>query len=129
MPVLDPADVPEQTGSAYPPPLDRRQAGVGGDRVEPGAQRAPTLEAAQSAPSAEQGVLECVLRVVDRPEHPVAMCMELRSVRLDEAPEGLLVASASGLEQLALPGGCGLGGHRSPDLRPSGSRALIATER
>jgi hypothetical protein len=39
---------------------------------------------------------------VDRAEHAVAMGVELALVRLEEAAEGVLVAVASRLEELAL---------------------------
>ena len=44
--------------------LDRPQAGVGGDRVEPGTEGAAALEAGESAPGAQERLLEGVLRVV-----------------------------------------------------------------
>ena len=60
------------------PPLDRLQARVGGDRVEPGAQRAAALEARQPAPGAQQRLLQRVLGVLDRAEHPVAVGVAAR---------------------------------------------------
>ena len=52
---------------------DQPQAGVRRDLVQPRAHRAPTLEGTQSSPGAEQRLLQGVLRVLDRAEHPVAM--------------------------------------------------------
>src|SRR5207248_5097570 len=46
---------------ALGPALDHLEARVGDDRVQPRAQRAAPLEAAQPAPCGEQRILECVL--------------------------------------------------------------------
>ena len=53
--------------------LDRAQAGVGRDRVEPGFQRASALEARQRAPGAQQRLLEPILPIRNEGEHPVAV--------------------------------------------------------
>jgi hypothetical protein len=89
--------------------IDQVQAGVGGDRVEPGAKRAPALELADRAPGAQHRVLERVLGVVQGADHPVAVRVELALVGLHEACERGLVAVAGGLEI-----GCHLHGHRPP---------------
>ena len=98
---------------------DHVQAGVGRDPVEPGAQRASPLEPRQAAPRAQQRVLERVLGVVDRAEHPVAVRVELAAMGLDEAGEGILVAAPGRLEQLSLLHGWirGRGAHRQ-EIRP-----------
>ena len=66
------------------------------------------------APGAQQGVLQGVLGVVDRAEHAVAVGVQRAAVGLDEAPVGVLVAAAGGIEEVALErgDGCGGGGHR-----------------
>ena len=97
---------------ALRPRGDRIQAGVRGDRVEPRAQRAAALELAERAPGAQQRVLERVLGVVHRPEHPVAVRVQLPAVRVDQASEGALVAPAGGFEEVALLR-CGGNGHAS----------------
>ncbi len=74
------------------PPLDELQARVGGDRVEPGAQRAAALESGQPPPGAQKGLLERILGVRHRTEHPVAVRLELAPIFLDQAPEGAFVA-------------------------------------
>ncbi len=73
------------------------------------------LEARQRAPRPQQRVLDGVLGVLDRAEHPVAMGLELAAVRLDEIAEGVLAASARRLQQLSFLGasGCRGGGHGS----------------
>ena len=57
---------------------------------------------AMAAPGAQQRVLHGVLGVVDRAEHAVAVGVEQAAVGLDEPGEGVLVAPAGGVEQLAL---------------------------
>ena len=83
-------------------PRDHVQARVRGDLVEPGAQRAARGESRQAAPGTQQRVLQRILRVVDRAEHAVAVGVELAPVRLDQAPEGILIARSSRLEQFGL---------------------------
>ncbi len=83
-------------------PLDRLEADVGGDRVQPRAQRASPLEARDGAPGAQQRVLHGVLGVVDGAEHAIAVGVEEAAVGFDEPGEGVLVAPAGGVEQLAL---------------------------
>ena len=48
----------------------------------------------QPAPGAQQRLLQRVLGVVDRAEHPVAVRVQLPAVGLDEPREGGLVAAA-----------------------------------
>jgi hypothetical protein len=55
------------------PSLDRAQAGVGRDPVEPGAKGAPPLEARQTAPGAKQRLLQRVFCVGVGAEHAVAV--------------------------------------------------------
>ena len=85
------------------PPLDRLQAGVGGDLVEPGTKRAAPLEPCQPAPGAQQRLLQGVLRVRDRAEHAVAVRVKLGAVGPDEPAVGILVTLTGGVEQLGLP--------------------------
>src|SRR6266545_4573682 len=98
---------------ALGPPLDRLQAGVGGDLVEPGPQRAAALEPGQPPPGTQQRLLERVLGIRDRAEHSVAVGVKLSVVGTYEPAEGILVTLPGGLEQLALIGGqpCGSGLH------------------
>ena len=84
---------------ALGPPRDLIEAGVGRDRVEPRAQRAAALELRETAPGAKQRVLERVLGVVDRSQHPVAVGVQLATVGLDQTTERALVARARPLEQ------------------------------
>ena len=64
-----------QPGGQRPTPavLQRSQAGVGGDPVQPGAHRGLSLEPVVGLPGAQQGFLHQVLGVVQLTGHPVAM--------------------------------------------------------
>jgi hypothetical protein len=73
---------------------DRVEAGVGRDRVEPGAEGASALEPSQRAPGPQQSFLKRVLGVVERAKHPVAMSVERRPVGLDQPAKCLFVVSA-----------------------------------
>jgi hypothetical protein len=68
-------------------PLDEAQRDVGRDAVQPRLQRSAGLVAGQPAPRAQQRLLQGVVGVVHRAEHPVAMCVELGSVRFDQLGE------------------------------------------
>ena len=57
------------------------------------------LEAVEPAPCREQRLLELVLRVLQRAEDPVAVQLQLRTVRVDELCEGGLVAGAGAAER------------------------------
>ena len=69
----------------------RVEAPVGGDPVEPGAERGAALERAEALPGGEQRVLEGVLGVLEGTEHPVAVHLELPAVRLGQLPERVAV--------------------------------------
>jgi hypothetical protein len=66
------------------PAGDRMQAGVGCDLVQPRAERPAAIEPAQPASGAQQGVLERVVGVVHRAEHPVAMRVQFGPIGLDQ---------------------------------------------
>ena len=57
--------------------LDRGQARVGGDPVQPGPDRRPALERAVGAPRAQVGLLHQVFGFLGRAEHPVAVRQQL----------------------------------------------------
>jgi hypothetical protein len=78
---------------------NRVEAHVRRDPMQPVPQLAAAAEGRERPPGAQERVLECVLRIVRRPEHPVAAGVERGAVRLDEAAEGTLVAAASAVEQ------------------------------
>jgi len=84
------------------PPADSVETDVGRDPIQPRPESAPAVEPGQPSLRPEHGVLEHVFGVVERAEHPVAVGMELRSVRGDEAPKRLLIAAASRSQQFRL---------------------------
>ena len=107
-------------------PRDRVQARVGRDPVEPGAQRAAALEPRQAAPRAQQRLLQRVLGVVERAEHPVAVRVQLAAMRLDERPKASSSPAARGVEQLVVVQlACRCDGHLY-EVRPLSPAKLIA---
>ena len=72
---------------------DRVEAGVGGDPVEPGAQGAAALEPRQAAPGPQERLLERVLGIVHRSQHPVAVRVKLAVAGADQPLERGLVAA------------------------------------
>ena len=70
----------------------RVEAPVGGDAVEPGAERRAPLEPVEAPPGGQQRVLQRVLGVLERAEHPVAVHLQLAAVRLGQLPERVAVA-------------------------------------
>jgi hypothetical protein len=71
---------------------ERVEAAVRRDPVQPRAQRGALLEAAEPAPGGEQRLLDEILGVLHRAEHPVAVQLELAPVRFDQRRERALVA-------------------------------------
>ncbi len=69
----------------------RVEAPVGGDPVEPGAERGASLEPSEALPGGQQRVLQGVLGVLERSEHPVAVHLQLPAVRLGQLPERVAV--------------------------------------
>jgi hypothetical protein len=67
--------------------------------MQPGAKLTATAEPRQRPPGAQERVLECVVRIVRRAKHPVAVGVQRGAVWLDEVAEGALVAAASTVEQ------------------------------
>src|SRR5204863_9831466 len=78
---------------------DRGEAPVGRDLVEPRPDETALVEAADAAPRAHERLLHRVLGVVQRAEHPVAVRLQLATVRRDQLLEGAGVAGARGVEQ------------------------------
>ena len=61
-------------------PAQRVQAGVGGDPVQPGARARSAREAFPAAPGAQEHFLDVILGLVEGPEHPVAVHVQLAPV-------------------------------------------------
>src|SRR6266851_10174362 len=74
--------------------LQRIEAHIGGDAVQPGPEQRATLEVRAAAPSPQQRFLEQVLGVVERAEHSVQVHVELSPITLGECSECRLVAGS-----------------------------------
>ena len=68
-------------------PFESSQARVRRDPIEPGAERSPVLVPIESAPRPHEGVLEDIVGIVERTEHPIAVHVERTAMRLHEARE------------------------------------------
>ena len=66
------------------PALEDPEAGVGRDPIEPGSERRAPVVRLAAAPGAEEGVLDCVLGVLERAEHPVGVHLQLGAMPFDE---------------------------------------------
>lgn len=105
---------------------DRVQAPAGGDTVQPGPQGRAAGETIQAAPRRGQGLLEQVVGVGDRAEHPVAVQVQLAPVRVGEEGERVLIAGPGALERETVhprivSGGSGL---RPAPTVPFGARTV-----
>ena len=60
--------------------LDQGQATVGGDAVEPGTHVAARRQPVERRPCPDQRLLDGILGILDRPEHPVAVHLQLGPV-------------------------------------------------
>ena len=78
-----------EAGRQRPPAavLQRAQARVGGDPVQPRPQRRAALELAVGPPRPDQGLLHLVLGIMDRAEHAVAVCEQLGPEWVGQARE------------------------------------------
>ena len=75
-------------------PFELRQAHIGRDGEEPRSGRTRIAQAGSTAPSAQERVLQRIIGVVHRAEHPVAMRMEFGPVTFDDISEvGTLAGS------------------------------------
>ena len=73
----------------------RVETPVGGDPVEPGAERSASLEPSEALPSGQQRLLEGVLGILEGSEHPVAVHLQLAAVRFGQLSERLAVPGPS----------------------------------
>src|SRR2546421_494324 len=80
-----------QLGGPCASSRDGGEADIRGDGVQPGAELRARLVAAGAFPRAQHRLLERVVRVVERAEHPVAVEVERSPVWLDQERERLLV--------------------------------------
>ena len=85
---------------AAPGRPERIEGAIGRDPVQPGTDRRAGLEVLDATPRGEEGLLEQVLRVLDRPDDPVDVQLELTPVRVGQLAECILVAGACTCEHL-----------------------------
>ena len=71
----------------------RVQAPVGRDPVQPGAQRRPLLVLAEPPPGGQQRFLQHVLGVLHRTEDPVAVQLQLPTVRVGQLTERPVISA------------------------------------
>jgi hypothetical protein len=86
---LQPRQVAEGAERRHPPPvaLDRVEAGVRRDLVEPRPEPVVALEAGAAAPRAQERLLDEVLGLLERAEHAVAVDVQLAPVALGQLGE------------------------------------------
>src|SRR5438445_5721383 len=106
-------EVLSQLGGPRAPSRDGGEADVCGDRVQPGAELRAWPVAVGAFPRAQHRLLERVVRVMGRAEHPVTVEMECPPVWLDQERERLLVHR---LRDATRPAGWA-GPHRAPSTR------------
>ncbi len=76
------------------PPFELRQAHIGRDGEEPRSGRTRIAQAGSTAPSTHQRVLQRIIGVVHRAEHPIAVRMQFGPVTFDDVSEvGTLAGS------------------------------------
>src|SRR6185436_3127447 len=71
--------------------VERVEAGVRRDPVQPRANRRAALVRLAPAPRAQERLLDEVLGLLERPEQAVAVDVQLAAMRLDAGGEGVLV--------------------------------------
>jgi hypothetical protein len=82
--------------------LEDPEAGVGRDPIEPGAERRTPVESAAASPRAKKRLLDRVLCILERAEHPVGVHPELAAIAFGELGEGILVAGNRSADDLLL---------------------------
>src|SRR2546427_13075842 len=78
-------------GRSFASARDRGETDVRGDGVQPGGELRARLVAVGAFPGAQHRLLERVVGVVERAEHPVAVEVERAAVWFDQERERLLV--------------------------------------
>jgi hypothetical protein len=76
--------------------VERVEARVGGDLVQPGAQRGARGERLAPAPRAQERLLDGILGLLEGTEHPVAVDVQLAAVTLDAVGERRAVEKCGG---------------------------------
>ena len=81
--------------------LEDPETRVRGDPIEPGAERRASVVGRAAAPCTEQRVLDGVLGILERPEHPVGVHLELAAMALGQRRErGAVTVRRGGDEAL-----------------------------
>ena len=81
------------------PALEKVEAGVRGDAVEPGPDHGASFEACPAPPRPQQRLLYHVFRLIEGAEHPVAVQVELSPIGLGDAGECRLIAGSHSRNQ------------------------------
>jgi hypothetical protein len=68
--------------------------------VEPGPKRGPLAEVTEVTPGGHEGLLECVLGVLQRSEDAVAVHLQFVGVHFDQFAERVVVAGPSPSDQV-----------------------------
>src|SRR5262249_49228211 len=76
------------------------QAAIGRDAVQPRPNRRAALETAQTLPSGEERVLQCILRVVDGTQDSVAMELKVAPKWFDKLAKSILVPASGSFDQI-----------------------------
>jgi hypothetical protein len=96
---LQPRDVERAADRAAGPAVDHLEAGRGADPIQPVPQRRPALIPVEPPPGTQQRLLDRLLGVVERAEHPVAVQVKSPQMRCDERLERHVVAVAGSRQQ------------------------------
>ena len=101
---LEPRDLGERPRSdrLARPLAQRVDAGVGGDPVQPRTEVLTTVEVLAAVPRPQERLLDDVLGIVERRQHPVAVHVQLPAVAGREPSERRLVAGEGGVERVGL---------------------------
>jgi hypothetical protein len=86
-------------GCRWVAPFDDAQTDVGCDAVQPAGQGRARLVAGQATPRSEHRLLKCVVGIMHRAEHPIAVDVERAPVWRSDFDERVLVPGLRGREQ------------------------------
>ena len=76
------------------------EAATGGDPVQPGPDRGTALESPEATPRGQQGLLQRILGILDRSEHPVTVHLQLAPVGIGELGERRTVSVPGHADQI-----------------------------
>ena len=122
---LNLGDVP-LLGRASAGRAKRVEAPVGGDPVEPGAERGASLESSEALPGGQERLLQGVLGVLEGSEHPVAVHLQLSAVRFGQLSERVAVSGPRPDDQVGCHYSTQRDVGRSPNHLPSIDTGRVA---